>query len=45
MGKVAELPEQYILIKCSKCNTFQVMSHLVYDFMNFNVLKIILKIH
>ena len=31
--------------KCSKCNTFQVIGDLVYDFMNFNALKIILKIH
>ena len=32
-GKVAE---QYILTKCSKCNTFQVISDLLHDFMNFN---------
>ena len=31
--------------KCSKCNTCQVISDLVHDFMNFNALKIILKIH
>ena len=42
MEKVAE---QHILTKCSKCNTFQVTSDLVHDFMNFNALKIILKIH
>ena len=42
MEKVAE---KHILTKCSKCNTFQVISDLVHDFMNFNTLKIILKIH
>ena len=42
MEKVAQ---QHILTKCSKCNTFQVISDLVHDFMNFNALKIILKIH
>ena len=42
MEKVAE---QHILTKCSKCDTFQVISDLVHDFMNFNALKIILKIH
>ena len=42
MKKVAE---QHILTKCSKCNTFQVISDLVHDFSNFNVSKIILKIH
>ena len=36
MEKVAE---QHILTKCSKCNTFQVISDLVHDFMNFNALK------
>ena len=41
MEKVAE---QHILTKCSKCNTFQVIGDLVHDFMNFNALKIILKI-
>ena len=35
----------HILIKCFKCNTFQIISDLVYDFKNFNALKIILKIH
>ena len=40
MEKVAE---QHILTKCSKCNTFQVISDLVHDFMNFNALKILLK--
>ena len=30
--------------KCSKCNT-QVISDLVHDFMNFNALKNIFKIH
>ena len=42
MEKVAE---QHILTKCSKCNTFQVISDLVHDFMNFNVLKNIKKIY
>ena len=42
MEKVAEY---HILTKCSKCNTFQVISDLVHDFMDFNALKIILKIH
>ena len=28
------------LIKCSKCNTFQVISDLVHDFIIFNALKI-----
>ena len=37
MEKVAE---QNILTKCSKCNTFQVISNLVHHFMNFNALKI-----
>ena len=32
--------ESHILTKCSKCNTFQVISDLVHDFKNFNVLKI-----
>ena len=40
MEKVAE---QHILTKCSKCNTFQVISDLVHDFMNFNALKILKK--
>ena len=40
MEKVAE---QHILTKCSKCNTFQVISDLVHDFMNFNALKIFKK--
>ena len=35
--KVAEL---HILTKCSKCNTFQVISDLGHDFRNFNTLKI-----
>ena len=30
---------------CSKCNTFKVISDLVHDFINFNALKIIFKIH
>ena len=34
-----------ILTKCSKCNTFQVISDLMHDFMNFNALKTTLKIH
>ena len=42
MEKVAE---QHILTKCSKCNTFLVVNDLVHDFINFNALKIILKIH
>ena len=42
MEKVAK---QHILTKCSNCNTFQVISDLGQDFMNFNALKIILKIH
>ena len=42
MEKVAEY---HILTKCSKCNTFQVISDLVHEFRNFNALKIILKIH
>ena len=33
------------IIKCSKCNTFQVIIDLVHDFMNFIALKIILKIN
>ena len=40
MEKVAE---QHILTKCSKCNTFQVISDLVHDFMNFNALKKFIK--
>ena len=35
--------EQHILIKCYKCNTFQVISDLLHEFMNFNALKIFLK--
>ena len=42
MEKVAE---QHILTKCSKSNTFQVISDLVHDFRNFNAFKIISKIH
>ena len=42
MKKVAE---QHIFTKCCKCNTFEVISDLVYDFMNFNELKIIKKIN
>ena len=41
MKKVAE---QHIFTKCCKCNTFEVISDLVHDFMNFNALKIIKKI-
>ena len=33
------------LHKCSKCNTFQVISDLVHDFMRFYALKIIFKNH
>ena len=40
MEKVAE---QHIFTKCCKCNTFEVISDLVHDFMNFNALKIIFK--
>ena len=40
MEKVAEY---HVLTKCSKCNTFQVISDLVDDFMNFNALKVIKK--
>ena len=40
MEKVAE---KHILIKCSKCNTFQFVSDLVHDFMNFNALKLFKK--
>ena len=36
MKKVAE---QHIFTKCCKCNTFEVISDLVHDFMNFNALK------
>ena len=42
MEKVAE---QHILTKGSKCNTFQVISDLVYDFMYLNAQKIISKIY
>ena len=42
MKKVAE---QHIFTKCYKCNTFEVISDLVHDFMNFNALKIIKKIY
>ena len=42
MKKVAE---QHILTKCCKCNTFEAISDLVHDFMNFNALKIIKKIY
>ena len=37
--------EKHILTECSKCNIFQVIIDLVHDFINFNALKIILKIH
>ena len=37
--------EKHILTKCSKCNTFQVISDIVQDFMNFNALKLFLKIY
>ena len=40
-----KVPEEHILTKCSKCNTLQVISDLVHDFMNFNARKIILKIY
>ena len=42
MEKVAE---QHILTKCSKSNTFQVITDLVHDFRDFNAFKIISKIH
>ena len=42
MKKIAEY---HILTKCSKCNIFQVIIDLVHDFINFNALKIISKIH
>ena len=42
MKKVAE---QHIFTKCCKCNTFEVISDLVHDFMNFNALKISKKIY
>ena len=42
MGKVAE---QHVLVKCSKCNIFQVIRDLMQDFMNFNAGNIILRIH
>ena len=42
MKKVAE---QHIFTKCCKSNTFEVISDLVHDFMNFNALKIIKKIY
>ena len=31
-----EVADQHILIKCSNCNTFQVINYLVHDFVNFN---------
>ena len=34
-----------IFNKYSECNTFQVISDLVHDFINFNTLKFISKIH
>ena len=40
-----KVAEEHILIKCYKCNTFQVIIDLVHDFRNFNILKIILKIY
>ena len=40
-----EVSEQHILTKCSKSNTFQVISDLVHDFRNFNAFKIISKVH
>ena len=39
-----KLAEQHLLTKCSKCNTFQVISDLLHEFM-INVLQLILKIH
>ena len=40
-----KVAEQHIFTKCCKCNTFEVISDLVHDFMNFNALKIIKKIY
>ena len=45
VAAIEKQAEQDILRKCSKCNTFQGIIDLVHDFMNFNALKIILKIH
>ena len=42
MERVAEW---YILTKCSKCNTFQVISELLHEIMNFNAFKFNLKIY
>ena len=39
------IAEQHILTKCSKYNTFKVISDLLYEFMSFNALKLFLKIH
>ena len=36
--------EQHTLTKCSEYNTFQIVSDLVHDFMNFNPLKLFQKI-
>ena len=41
---IEKVAESHTLTKCSKCNTFKVISDLVHDFINFNALKIILKI-
>ena len=38
-----KVSEQHILTKCSKCNTFLIISVLVHDVMDFNALKIILR--
>ena len=40
-----KVTEQHIFTKCCKCNTFEVISDSVHDFMNFNALKIIKKIY
>ena len=33
--------EEQTLTKCSKCNTFQVVSDLIHDFKNFNAFNLI----
>ena len=37
--------ENHIQTKYCNCNTFQVVSDLAHDFMNFSALKLIPKIH
>ena len=36
---IEKVAEQHILIKCSKCNTFQFIRELLHVLMNFNALK------